>query len=583
MAYIKNTWKNQNVERPRTYSVINNQDGSITLADSFGTITEAGTPVNATNMNHIEDGVAGCAIRKHNLTETFNLGEWVLGGTADNEGIYKSLVTNNIGNAVTDSTKWKKVEMGGGEGGSSRNIGEIVASTVPLTDAGLHLLDGALIQGSGIYADFVSYISSLYKEEEVTWVQPHLTSNTSYGTVSSTSLYSTYPPYPAFNGIVGGGDKYISNSTSGGNLTWELPIPIKMASCKVYQTGEASYLNRFPSSIALQGSNDGSTWENIGSASDYSQPTSENYIEVTVTNPTYYKYYKWTFGANFGGNTGIAVSEIKIDAVYIRRTEYFCTEAEWQQSVTNYGVCGKFVYDSVNNTVRLPKVTGIIEGTTDLNALGDLVEAGLPDHTHTLTVGANAGSSWPSTYKAAWGNDDQYRDANKSSATTNSASACNPIYGNSDTVQPQTIKALYYIVIATSTKTNIQVDIDEIATDLNSKADVDLSNTTPSQSFINSVKSWTNFLPDYSRAVTVYNSSGGGSYTVDWTGWLAFDLYCNQNSAKFQIYVDGVMVGATASDEGDRAAGIVMVKSGSVVTWNGSQGIVLKKVPFVEN
>ena len=105
------------------------------------------------------------------------------------------------------------------------------------------------------------------------------------------------------------------------------------------------------------------------------------------------------------------------------------------------------IYDSVNNTVRLPKLTGIIEGTTDLNALGDLVEAGLPDHTHTLTVGANAGSSWPSTYKAAWGNDDQYRDANKSSATTNSASACNPIYGNSDTVQPQTIKALYYIVI----------------------------------------------------------------------------------------------------------------------------------------
>ena len=44
----------------------------------------------------------------------------------------------------------------------SRNIGEIVTSTIPLLDAGLHLLDGSLLQGSGIYADFVDYIANLY-------------------------------------------------------------------------------------------------------------------------------------------------------------------------------------------------------------------------------------------------------------------------------------------------------------------------------------------------------------------------------------------------------------------------------------
>lgn len=120
MAYIKNNWADQDVERPRTYDVTDNPDGSITLTDSFGTITEAGTPVNANNMNHIEDGIAGCAIRKHNLTEMFNLDEWVLGGTGDNEGIYKSLVANNIGNPVTDDTKWDKVEMGS-------------STTIPLT------------------------------------------------------------------------------------------------------------------------------------------------------------------------------------------------------------------------------------------------------------------------------------------------------------------------------------------------------------------------------------------------------------------------------------------------------------------
>jgi hypothetical protein len=109
MAYVKNIWVDQDVERPKTYEVTNNQDGSITLTDSFGLVTELGTPVNETNMNHIEDGIDGCAIRKHNLTETFNLGEWVLGGTGDDEGLYKSLIANNVGNAITDDTKWEMV------------------------------------------------------------------------------------------------------------------------------------------------------------------------------------------------------------------------------------------------------------------------------------------------------------------------------------------------------------------------------------------------------------------------------------------------------------------------------------------
>lgn len=58
MTYTKNTWLDQQVERPKTYKVIDNEDETITLVDSFGTVTELGTFVNATNMNHIEDGIA---------------------------------------------------------------------------------------------------------------------------------------------------------------------------------------------------------------------------------------------------------------------------------------------------------------------------------------------------------------------------------------------------------------------------------------------------------------------------------------------------------------------------------------------
>lgn len=149
---------------------------------------------------------------------------------------------------------------------------------------------------------------------------------------------------------------------------------------------------------------------------------------------------------------------------------YFCTEAEWQTSVTTYGVCGKFVYNSTNNTVRLPKITGIIEGTTDINALGDLVEAGLPNIKGWFDIvnttqrddvlfqsvgsGANSGATGGGTIRLQF-----------------NANTYNPIYKDNATIQPQTIKALYYIVIATSTKTDIQVNIDDIVTDLNGKVD----------------------------------------------------------------------------------------------------------------
>lgn len=85
MSYTKNTWVDQDVERPKTYEVTNNQDGSITLTDSFGLVTELGTPVNAANMNHIEDGIEELDNSKadtdlSNLTATSSTnfdGQWV--------------------------------------------------------------------------------------------------------------------------------------------------------------------------------------------------------------------------------------------------------------------------------------------------------------------------------------------------------------------------------------------------------------------------------------------------------------------------------------------------------------------------
>lgn len=52
--------------------------------------------------------------------------------------------------------------LGGGGSGSSRNIGEIVTSDLPLSDAGLKLLNGELILAGGSYDAFYLYMKTIY-------------------------------------------------------------------------------------------------------------------------------------------------------------------------------------------------------------------------------------------------------------------------------------------------------------------------------------------------------------------------------------------------------------------------------------
>ena len=157
----------------------------------------------------------------------------------------------------------------------------------------------------------------------------------------------------------------------------------------------------------------------------------------------------------------------------------FISEADWQTAVTTYGVCGKFVYDSTNKTIRLPKITGIIEGTTDVTALGDLVQAGLPNITGGMSPTGLAGVS--ASYGAFYdemSNTTDYQSATRGGYGVRwgfNAARSSAIYGNSNTVQPQTIKVYYYIVIANSYQTPTGVQISKVATDLNGKVNLNSS------------------------------------------------------------------------------------------------------------
>lgn len=57
MPYVPTNWVNREVEKPRTYILQNNGDGTTTLIPAEGDIINWGTPIIAENLNNMEEGI----------------------------------------------------------------------------------------------------------------------------------------------------------------------------------------------------------------------------------------------------------------------------------------------------------------------------------------------------------------------------------------------------------------------------------------------------------------------------------------------------------------------------------------------
>ena len=123
----------------------------------------------------------------------------------------------------------------------------------------------------------------------------------------------------------------------------------------------------------------------------------------------------------------------------------------------------KFVIDET--TVRLPKITGFIQGLTDLASLGDLVEAGLPNITGsvygaqfrmTASPASSGALSIVQTNQAHAGG--VANNAGKNIEQINlDASHSSSVYGNSTTAQPESVRYPYFIQVATGAETEANV------------------------------------------------------------------------------------------------------------------------------
>ena len=78
-------------------------------------------------LNYSMDGVSDLykSVITYDSAETYGLNSIVFNIEEEGVALYQSLIADNTGNALTDETKWKKLELGGGRWGSiSGNISE---------------------------------------------------------------------------------------------------------------------------------------------------------------------------------------------------------------------------------------------------------------------------------------------------------------------------------------------------------------------------------------------------------------------------------------------------------------------------
>lgn len=442
---------------------------------------------------------------------------------------------------------------------NARNIGELVPSVLPLTDAGLHLLDGSLISGNGIYGDFVDYIAGLYEEDPTAscfaqpgyiiseWTQPYITSRGSMGGTTF-ACYTDIPQlsgvdsyWQVFNNIYQGGGFHSTQGNVTGNIYWYNPIPLNITNIKVYTQIDAGGANRQSTAGTIYGSNDYTNWTPISTYTNTQQAHSSSWDINLSSNTGYYKYYRWESTAcGTGGYWTMSYLTFTATQKY-----QGTAEDSWQHTVTTYGSCGKFVYDSVKNTVRLPKIFDIIQGTSDINALGDLVEAGLPNIegrviSSTSYIFHRNGASGAFKISGTNGVGPAASSNNDGNNTiTFDASRSSSVYGKSDTVQPQTIKVLFYIVVANSSRKDIGVNTEKNIVDNNLKADKDFSNVVlPNQNFIQKSISWG--IPDYNRGI-VLNYTTLQNFKAPSSGIIC-GMIDPSGSVSGRVYVNGHMV-----------------------------------------
>lgn len=157
------------------------------------------------------------------------------------------------------------------------------------------------------------------------------------------------------------------------------------------------------------------------------------------------------------------------------------TEAQWQTKAAAQKSVGYYSSGDGSTTFRLPRLVGFFEGTTAAN-VGAFTGAGLPNITGSVIpdrFGNNGEARFPTGALSVSAQSDITWYAAQSDASTTrtsklnfNASSSNPIYGNSTTVQPESVGMVWCVRAFGAAVNQGTVDITELAQMLNLKLSI---------------------------------------------------------------------------------------------------------------
>lgn len=149
MAYEKTVWKDHVVERPKTYRMVENADGTVTLVPVTGQVIQQGTALNAENLNHIEDALA-----EHD--ETLGKRLPVAGGTMEGGIDMGGNALTDLKAPAKDADAATKGYVDGKRQTFTATLGTSWSGTGPFTQT---------VAVSGILASDMPHVTPVYKSD----------------------------------------------------------------------------------------------------------------------------------------------------------------------------------------------------------------------------------------------------------------------------------------------------------------------------------------------------------------------------------------------------------------------------------
>ena len=230
------------------------------------------------------------------------------------------------------------------------------------------------------------------------------------------------------------------------------------------------------------------------------------------------------------------------------------------------GTAWYYVIDTANEMFYLPQSDGFFQ----FGGEGEFVEAGLPNITGMFNSSkqTSANTSWQS---GAFLTNSASGSADAIFGTTGgavqrltidfNASRSNPIYGNSNTVQPNAVKGYLYFYVGETVQNANLINAGRIEEKLADKVDTNASNfTADGKSLISG------FAMPSDKCIDLTLGASGTQYTAPANGWLNLLAENTTTTSAIGFYVKGInLSNETNSPIGNYLSLLVPVKKGDAV------------------